>query len=215
MPSYELSDKGLRRSLNLNILAISFGMVFYTVVGNPIGSPIFTGFMRMLGAGELVYSIVLALPVLGAVTQVFGAYLLETTGKRKFIILSSGLINRVLWIPVALIPLLLRSSPKEVVIWSLTILITASSVSVSFLNVAFVTWMGDLVPSEIQGRYFGLRSLASSAVGAVSAILIGAFIDAVNNMIGFAIVFLIGAVFGIAEIACYFFVRHPPMTRQK
>jgi MFS family permease len=97
-----------------------------------VGSAVFNGFMAKLGAGDLVYSIVLALPVLGGMSQIFGSYLVETTGRRRFIFLSCGIVHRALWIPVALIPLFLPSARRATpIIWAISVLITVSSVAAS------------------------------------------------------------------------------------
>ena len=69
MPTSNRSTKSLQMSLNLVIFAITLGMVYFAIFGNPVGSPLFTGFMRKLGANDLVYSIVMALPVLGGIFQ--------------------------------------------------------------------------------------------------------------------------------------------------
>ena len=215
MLSRTLNDKVLNRSLNLNIIAASFSLVFFTIFGAPVGSALFTGFMRMLGAGDLVYSIVLALPILGAVSQILGSYFLETTGKRRFLFLASGFVHRLLWIPVALIPLFLGVDMHLACIWIITVLITISSVANSIASMAYNSWVGSLVPLEIAGRFFGLRTLVSTIVGAVTGVCVGAFVDKVNNLSGFAIVFIIGAIFGTIDIAIYFKIKHPPLILQE
>lgn len=205
------NDRQLSRSLNLIIFAITFGMVFFTVFGMPVGSTLFTGFMRRLGAGDLVYSVVMALPVLGAVSQVFGSYYMETTGKRRFLFLASGFVHRLLWIPVALLPLFTGVGMRTACIWIVTVLITISSVASSVSGIAFNSWMGALIPPTITGRFFGTRTLVSTVSGAVAGLLVGTFIDHVNDMRGFTIVFIIGSLFGVVDIATFFWVRHPPL----
>jgi MFS family permease len=211
MFSYAQDDQELKRSLNYNIFAITFGMVFFTIFGVPVGSALFTGFMRILGAGDLVYSVVMALPVLGAISQIFGSYFLETTGKRKFLFLASGFVHRLLWIPVAIIPLFLGVNMHMTCIWIITVLITISSIASSVTGIAFNSWMGTLIPLEIAGRFFGIRTLISTISGAVAGLCVGAFIDNVNNINGFAIVFIIGSLFGVVDIATYFKIKHPPL----
>lgn len=211
MASLPVKDQALRRSLDLNILAITFGMVYFTVFGQPVGSPLFTGFMRKLGAGDLVYSVVMALPVLGAVSQVFGSYFLETTGRRRFLFLACGFVHRLLWIPVALIPLFIGEDSHQARIVSITILITFSSIGNSLVSVAFNSWMGNLVPSEIAGRFFSLRTLVSTISGAVAGLVVGGVIDRVDSLGGFAMVFVIGSLFGVCDIFTFIFVQHPPM----
>ena len=215
MSSYLLRDKTLKRSLDLNILAGSFGTVYFTVIGNPSASPLFAGFMRMLGAGDLVFSVALALPMVGVAVQILGAYLLEVTGKRKFLFISSGLVSRFFWVPIALIPFVFRGFSSDAVIWSITSLVILSSVTSSIAAVTFNTWMGDLIPSDIRGRYFGSRSLISAAAGTAAALIVGLVIDRVNSMAGFTVIFIIASVVGLSDIACFFFIKHPPMEVQK
>ncbi len=206
-----IDDRTLKRSLDLNIIAASLGTVFFTVFGIPVGSPLFTGFMRSLGAGDFIYSIVMALPVLGAASQVVGSYFLETTGKRRFVFLASGFAHRLLWIPVALIPLFVNPNRHEAIIWSITILITLSSIANSLCTVAFNSWMGDLVPKEIIGRFFSKRALMSTIAGAVAGLALSVFIDRVNNFNGFAILFILGAMFGVADISVFSRIHHPQL----
>lgn len=211
MAAFNVDDREIRRSLNLTISAVTFGMVFASVFGIPVGSSLYTGFMRKLGADDLVYSIVMALPVLGAATQVFGSYFLERTGKRRLMFLASGFVHRLLWIPVAFIPLIIGEDQHAARIISITILITFSSLGNSVMTVAFNSWMGDLVPKDIAGRFFGFRSLISTISGAVSALLVGFFVDKVNSLNGFAIVFIIGALFGFCDVITFVWIKDPPM----
>ncbi len=120
------SASSLRKSLNLIVLGISFGMAFFTVVGTPLGGAPFTGFIRALGASDLTYSIIMALPVFGGILQVLASYFIESTGKRRPVFLISGFIHRLLWIPIALIPLFVPLENKGFLIWTITALIAIS-----------------------------------------------------------------------------------------
>lgn len=214
MQSYRQDDRELKRSLSLVVFALSFGVVFFTIFGAPVGSPLFTGFMRALGAGDLVFSIVMALPVLGAVMQVFGSYFMELTGRRRFLFLASGLVQRLSWVPVGLLPLFMGVGLRAACIWVVTVFVTLSSVASSVNGMAFNSWMGDLVPGDIIGRFFGKRTLVSTISGAVAGLAVGAFVDKVNTLYGFAIVFVIGSLFGVVDVATFFWVKHPPFARQ-
>ena len=76
----ELSlTRDVQRSLHLVIVAVTFGVVCFTITG---GSPL-TGFARSLGAGDFIYGVLMGLPVVGSVLQVFASYLLETTRREK------------------------------------------------------------------------------------------------------------------------------------
>lgn len=215
MSSYATKDKELNRSLDLVIYALTFGNVFFSVFGTPVGSPLYTGFMRRLGANDLVYAIVMALPVLGGVAQIFASYYMESTGNRRTLFLAAGLVHRLLWIPVAILPLVLPPHLRQVGIAIITALIVASSVGNSVATVGYNSWMGDLVPFDIAGRFFARRTLVSTISGAIAGIGTGILVDRVNNFVGFAIAFLIGALFGAADILTYVFIRHPPFHRSQ
>ncbi|HEX3027075.1 MAG TPA: MFS transporter, partial [Clostridia bacterium] len=130
----------------------------------------------------------------------------------RFLFLASGFVHRLFWIPAALIPLFIIPNQHHAVIWSVTILITVSSVAYSVNMVAFNSWMGDLVPEEIAGRFFGIRNLVGNITGGIAALALGVYLDRVNNFNGFAIVFLVGVLFGALEVVAYFFIDHPPMA---
>jgi len=99
---HKIAVQELRRSLNLVILGISFGIIFFSVIN---GAPL-TGFIRALGVNDFIYSIIMALPMLSNVIQVFAAYFFENSGHRKSSFLIAGFL-RILWIPAALTPLIL------------------------------------------------------------------------------------------------------------
>jgi len=203
-----ISGKELRLSLSLVIIGIAIGNGFFVVINGAS----FTGFTRELGAGDLLYGIIMAMPVIGGILQVFASYYLENTGKRKQLFLISGFIQRLLWIPVAIIPLIIPEKYNYIIIWSVTILITIASASGSINGLTFYPWLGDLVPLEMRGSFFSRRSAISTATGAVAGIAAGLFLDAVQGFRGYAVVFIVAALLGTVDILCFIWIKDPPMT---
>lgn len=206
-----ISAEELRRSLNLVIAGITFGMAFFIVTGGP---PL-TGYIRALGAGDLVYSLIMALPVVTNVLQVFASYFMENTGKRKSIFIIFGFIHRLLWISVAIIPLVIPLSYGVLRIWAVTILITFSSAASAFVSVSFFSWMGVLVPMEIRGRFFSKRYMIYTISSAVTGLAVGWFLGKTPDFNRFAIVFAVAALFGVADILCFIWIKDPPMEVPK
>jgi MFS family permease len=209
MKAETVHHQELRRSLNRVILGISFGIVYFTVVNGP---PL-TGFIRALGANDLIYSIIMALPMLSSVVQVLAAYLFENSGYRKLSFLIGGFL-RAIWIPIVLIPLILPVKDFNVQIILITILIAIYSIANSVTGVSFLSWMGDLVPPSIRGRFFSTRTMIFTMVGAVAGLLIGLFLDQLNDFVGFAILFSVAAIFGMVDIACFIWIKDPPHPPQ-
>ncbi|WAM34751.1 MFS transporter [Caldicellulosiruptor morganii] len=204
------TDKSLQRSLNFVILGITFGIVFFNVT---MGSPV-AGFAKAIGFGDLMYGIMLALPVLGGVAQVFASYILEKSKKRKSIFLISGFLHRLLWVFIAILPLFLGKG-SYILLFLLVGFMTISSISNSFTNVSFWSWMNDLIPMHIRGRFFSRRATISTIVGMLSGLGIGKFLDSHNTLVGFSIVFVFAAIMGMLDIGCFFFVKDLPMKNEE
>lgn len=200
-----VGDKNLRQSLNYVILGVCFGIVFFnTTIGTPIA-----GLAKELGFGDLLYAVMLALPVLGGAIQLFASMVLEKTKKRKKIFLLSGFVHRIPWLFVAILPLII--SDRSLLFYIIVFFLIISSIGGAFLNVSFMSWMGDLVPLEIRGRFFSQRSMLATIVSFISGLVIGKFLDTVPGVVGFSIVFSVATIFGIIDIACFFKVYDPPM----
>lgn len=208
---HKISPSELQTSLRLIITGITFGITFFTVIGNPVGAPPFTGFIRSLGAGYLIYGIITAMPVLGGILQVIASYYIENTGKRKLLMIISGFVHRLLWIPVALLPLFTPKEHYPFMIIIITILITISSSANSIAGVSFFSWMGELVPENIRGRFFSRRTMISTISAAITSLAVGMFLDARPGLSAFLIVFIVVALLGSVDIVCFIWVKDIPM----
>jgi MFS family permease len=206
-----ITGSDLRRSLNLNIIAITFGMCFFTVTQGPA----LTGFTRALGAGDLVYGVIMAMPVVGGVLQIFASYFIENTGRRKMIFLISGLIHRLIWIPIAIIPLLVPAQNKLMIIWAVTVLITLASSANSITGIAFWSWMGALVPMEIRGRFFSRRTMISTIAGALAGLAAGKYLGTEPSLKQFSIIFFVVALIGTIDIILFIWIKNPLMEVPK
>jgi MFS family permease len=202
----KITDGELRLSLNLIIISVSIGMFFFPVVNGP---PL-TGFIRALGANDLVYSIIMALPMLSSIVQVFGAYIIENSGYRKLSFLTGGFL-RILWIPAVLTPLLIPANHFTTRIVIVTILIAICSMGNAVVGVAFFSWAGSLIPNRIRGRYFATRAMIFTIPSLISGLLVGLFLDRLPGFGGYAILFSVVTLFGLADIACFIWVKEPSL----
>lgn len=204
-----ISSRDLRVSLRYVIIAICFGTVCFSIIQGPA----LTGFARQLGANDFVFGLLMALPVLGGVVQILASYLIERAGTRRVFFLASLYPQRLIWIGVGLVPILLKSQTSR--ISTAIALISISSLCGSIGSVAFLSWMGDLVPKQARGKFWGTRSALATAVGVVSAWSVGWFLDQYSDFTGYSIVFIVAAVFGAIDIAFFHFIKEPPMSRSE
>lgn len=207
----ETSENELKKSLKLIIVAITFGMCFFVFVN---GAPL-TGFIRALGVSDFLFGVIMAMPVIGNVVQIFASYYLETSGRRKSLFIVSGLFHRLIWIPIAIVPLIIPISHNSIRIWAISILIAMFSMGNAVTAVAFWSWMGGVVPSEIKGRFFGKRAMICTISGMIAGLLIGKLLGSNPSFERFAIIIIIAALFGATDISCFFGVKDPPMNISK
>lgn len=197
----------VQKSLNLIILAVTFSMVFTNITT----SAVWTGYQRMLGANAMMLGILSAIPVTASTLQILASYILERWQQRRTLLLVFGLISRLLWAVIGLIPLLVPSQLAHMRIYALMALLAASAGCASFINVSFYSLMGDLVPMRIRGRYFSSRQAVSLLAGILTGLFVSFLMDRVDGFIGYTIVLVIAGLFGAADICCFFVVKWPPM----
>lgn len=139
-------------------------------------------------------------PLVGAISQLIGLYLFEYGVPRKQIIIFSAGLQGIIWFVISSIPLLFPQAAPTV--W---VLIGCAILHHVFGNIASPSWnslIGDLVPSEIRGQYFGLRNQRSGIITVLSMFYAGfilyAFRTTGREAWGFSLLFIIA---GIARIA--------------
>ncbi len=114
-----------------------------------------------LGARPWQIGFLAAIPHLTQVFQLIGAYLVEATGRRKLVAVWGSALSRLLWLAV---PLLFVAANRFDVILVFLALVTVASALELMAGNAWTTWMADLIPETLRGRYFGYRQAVMAAV---------------------------------------------------
>jgi len=156
-----LSVRGstLRRAMQDVTIAWMFGVVWMSCV---TGSRL-TNFALCLGFRDEHFGLMAAITFAATFGQFTSVILIERSGLRKYLFLWCGVASRAMWIAIAAIPLILPV-PSPWTVWTMLVLVAASSVLMSLIEPAWHTWMGDLIPRRIRGRYFASRARWSTAV---------------------------------------------------
>ena len=197
----------IRRSIGFMILANLCGTFFGTIAG---GSAL-TGLAGALGSNDFLFGVLTAIPLFGTLLQIPAALLVSHTKKRKAYMLTFGLFSRALWLLVGLIPFFLPAQPGWLRIWTLIFLIGISSMSGSFINVCFTPWMADLIPIDIRGRWLSTRDKLLSILSVAFGLLVARLLDVMPGFTGYAVVFIMGGVFGVLDMICFIGVKDVPM----
>ncbi|MFP4017449.1 MAG: MFS transporter [Halanaerobiales bacterium] len=204
-PDYAELDPALKKDMKISTLEGAFA----TLMGTLIGGAFLTGFAISLGADSFIIGILAALPLLANTVQIFGSYLIDRMGDTRRVCIRYVILHRIFWLLIIISPfLLLRVQLTDIRIWVFVILLAVASLCASIASVSWTSWMADLIPQKIRGRFFASRNMVAQIVGMITAILAGFFIDywqglsgnAQSQSYGFIYLFAIGTIFGSISI---------------
>ncbi|MBI2076429.1 MAG: MFS transporter [Candidatus Aenigmarchaeota archaeon] len=114
---------------------------------------------------------------------------------RKSVWIYSTIISRLLWIPIILLPFLGGS------VIAFIILAALANFFMALRGPAWTSLIGDIVPQDIRGRYFGRRNMVTGIAGLAAALVVGNLLLASN----FQTIFSISVAIGF--LAVFYFLR--------
>lgn len=191
-------------------LAWFFGAIWISATA---GTPQ-TNYAKSLGASNFQFGVLSALPFIASFLSLPGTLLIEATGQRKKIFLIGLFFQRLMWIPIALVPLWIYKSHgdagKPVAVIFFLVMIFMMHCGQAIGGPGWMGWMSDLVPPQIRGTYFsrrrqwGLLSAIPAAWGAGWLLDHYALTtDSAVVMTWCAVVFLVACFFGTLDIITF------------
>ena len=163
----------VRRQLAFVTIAWMFGSIWFNVTQGAV----MTGFAKGLGATPFQFGLLAAMPYIAAMLSVPGSLLVERTGCRKRTFLIAHYVQRGMTLLIAAAPLLMLSwygpaalPQAAAVVLGLMFVLHATG---AFGGPAWVSWMADVVPARIRGKYFARRRQWGIVTAVPAALLIG------------------------------------------
>ncbi|PIO03475.1 hypothetical protein COT48_04690 [Candidatus Woesearchaeota archaeon CG08_land_8_20_14_0_20_47_9] len=176
----------IRRSLRYSILDAA-GFSAASGFGDNYVSP----FAIFLGATNMQIGLLRSVPrLLGALFQLLAAEITDRLKKRKRIILTAVLIQALCWLPMLLLPLLFPRLSFYFVLMFFSLYVIALELT----GPAWNSMMGDLVPANKRGRFFGYRNRVAGIITLASLVIAGLtlnYFSRVNTWVGFSILFAV------------------------
>ena len=182
-----------------------FANIFATLTGGVF----LTGFALYLGMNDFMIGVLGATPFLVTAFQLPASYFLGKYTKRKNVTFWGAAIGRFIWIPiltVAAIPYF-SAQTKTLLILGL-FFFSHSCISISY--VSWLSWISDLVPDNIRGKFFGSRNMICGIAGMMAVIVFGNILDHFKSHpsgglpLGFGITFTAAVTFGMLSL---YFIR--------
>lgn len=191
----------IRRSLNFIILGNIMGSAHGIICGG--GTTAMIGLATGLGANDLTFGILSAIPQISALMQLPFSVLVNRTHKRKQYMMTFGLISRALWLIFGLIPYIMPMASSTLQLWTIIFLMGISSCGGAVINVCWFPWLSDLTPTSIRGRFLSIRESILAACNVVIGLLVAYALDALPPDIRYIVIFLIGGTVGIIDMLCF------------
>ena len=201
----------VRKALRLSI----WDGIFANLYANLTGGVFLVGYALALKAGEVQVGLLAAFPLVANVAQVFSTYLIELTGRRRPLALWGGAFARLIWL--VLIGASLYLSSRRSLLYLSMWVIALSQIGTAINNLAWMSWMADLVHEERRGRYFGRRNAALGVAALVATLAGGYFLDVWKDshpkgeIDALRILFFLGVVCGVVSLWVQSRIYEPPL----
>ena len=196
-------EERTKRSLRYSAIEGAFG---YGDAG--IRNSYTTPFALSLNATSMQIGMLSSLHNLAAtLSQIPGATISSRLGGRKRVWFFSNIIQKLFWIPIILLPFI----PFSDKVSALIILVAIAGFFASIRGPAWSSLMGDIVPENRWGRYFGWRNTIMNIAALVATLVCAPLLI----WLGFPAIFTVAFVLGIISIHYFSKIYEPRLRRYK
>lgn len=151
--------------------------------------------------------------LLNALLLLPAAYVVEVSGERKWTTVKSSIVSRSATFFLALVPFFLFGAPA--MIWVIFGLVLIREAAANFAYPAWIALIGDIIPIEGRGRYFGTRNFIMGLSGMIIALLIGELITQIGSPLGYQLAFILAAILGAISTLFFSKIDEPCSGRPK
>lgn len=189
-----LAESGRRMVLRRILVAWIFGAAWQSVTSGAV----LTRTAKTLHVTEFGFGILAAIPFMAAFIQLPVSFFIEHYGHRKPVFLTANLIHRFLWLVIAALPWLV--SPEHGSAGLIT-LMALSAVCSNATAPAWFSWLSDLVPPRIRGRYLSRRAQAGQITSLILTVLAGVVLDWAEGISGVALARMLSILLAAAAVS--------------
>lgn len=187
------------------------GMLGVSWMAMTVSLPL-TMLLEALGAGGKAMGLSVTVQQLAMAVQIPAALWVEKLSCRKAFWAATAIPHRLIWLlpPLLLLPGWQHGLP---LIPLILVVVTLSSVLAHASVPPWFSWMADLVPPGTSGRFWGLRQSVTTASFVLAMLWTGRVLDRTEELNGFRFLFIVGALFGTADILLHLWVPEPAPHR--
>jgi MFS family permease len=174
------------------------------------------GFAIHLGASNFVVGLLGAVPFLSNLFQILAVHVIEKYRDRRKIVATSCFISRSFLLVVSIIPFV---EDKSIALVILTMSVAIRYSVGALAGCAWNSWMRDLVPKVILGRFYSRRLFFTTTISAFVGISAGFFLDwwSTNHgshpLYGYSAIYFAGFMAGMVSSTIILSIKHPRMQQ--
>jgi MFS family permease len=200
---------------------------FHAVMLQWTGGAFLTAFALLLGAGPTLIGLLAALPLVVRLTQLYTSWRIERAGHWRRSAFLGAVVGRgapLLLLPLALLPAgTLSDGARQA---GLVLVLVLGGAGAALFDIAWLTWMAELVPPPVRGAFFARRNRVTGLTGLVAALGAAFLVDrwraargasgptgaaADGLALAYGVLFAAGALVGLAGL---FWLRRVPDPRR-
>lgn len=172
------------------------------------------GLVLALGGDNKTIGLIAAIGPIAQVIQVPAIFLVQSARRRRAITVLGAWTGRSVFFFIALIPWIL---PPSAHIPALLLAVATHCVCGSISGCAYGSWVRDVIPDRVMGRYMGRRLAWAVGVGAIVSLVAGTLLgmDWTQQTLGptlpYSLVFAAAGLFGVIGTAQLTRVPEPPL----
>jgi len=201
----------MNTAMRLNILTGGLATVWQNVCSP---QPIFNVFFRnSLGASASALGALVALIQLSALFQLASIFIYGYSRRRKPAFIAIHLLHRVLTLSIAAAAFYAAATGNRS--WGIRAIMITVPLSWIFMNASAAgwwSWVADLFPENIRGSFFLKRSAIINVINVIWFFLASMALDLFEGpaaLWAYGVIFLIGAVSGVADLLLNIFIPEP------
>lgn len=190
------------RLLNRNIrYSYIDGMAYSFMMGTTIP---YLGLyvLRFNGPAELVGLIASIQPIVLSVVSLLVASYVNSFQKKKVVLMPPSLLVRLFIFLISLIPLF----PRQWHAWMLFVMWGMTYVPWAFCTISWSPMMSNIIPQEMQGKFFGTRNALTGATTLLGTIFAGILLGKMPFLPAFSVIFNIS--FIGTMVSLYYLNKH-------
>ncbi|MGQ9630027.1 MAG: MFS transporter [bacterium] len=184
------------RSMNFLVAEGFLANIFIIVTGVASVSPYPTAFFLKFNISQIQLGILAAIPPAASFFKLLASHIFERNRKRKEFCITSAILSRLSFLLMVGTSFVLGLRSRSLPIWPLLCLIALSNIFHASSVTSWTSWVADLIPANIRGRYLGKRSSIITIGSILFPFAVGRFLDRYSEVNHYLLLFLAATLLG-------------------